>query len=153
MSTRVDWALLGPKYDGDKITLTVDRDGKTETFKDVTLGGISATISQPFLGILPMRDDPEPGVEVRYVYPKSPADLAGIQEGDRIMKFGPSAAPMLTPITTGRTQLSQIVRAAPSGAALGAFRRCKPLVVNDTTARLAPWSALKATPAYVQVIH
>ncbi len=105
--------LLGPKYDGDKITLTVERDGKTETFKDVTLGGISATISQPFLGILPMRDDPEPGVEVRYVYPKSPADIAGIQEGDRIMKFGPSAAPMLTPITTGRTQLSQIVRAAP----------------------------------------
>ena len=105
--------LLGPKYDGDKITLTVDRDGKTETFKDVTLGGVSATISQPFLGILPMRDDPEPGVEVRYVYPKSPADTAGIKEGDRIMKFGPSAGPMLTPITTGRTQLSQIVRAAP----------------------------------------
>ncbi len=105
--------LLGPKYDGDKITLTVDRDGKTETFKDVTLGGVSATISQPFLGILPMRDDPEPGVEVRYVYPKSPADTAGIKDGDRIMKFGPSAGPMLTPITTGRTQLSQIVRAAP----------------------------------------
>jgi len=105
--------LLGPKYDGDKITLTVERDGKTETFKDVTLGGVSATISQPFLGILPMRDDPEPGVEVRYVYPKSPADIAGIKQGDRIMKFGPSASPMLTPITTGRTQLSQIVRAAP----------------------------------------
>ncbi len=105
--------LLGPKYDGDKITLTVERDGKTETFKDVTLGGVSATISQPFLGILPMRDDPEPGVEVRYVYPKSPADIAGIKEGDRIMKFGTSTAPMLTPITTGRTQLSQIIRAAP----------------------------------------
>ena len=107
--------LLGPKYDGDKVSLTVERDGKTETFKDVVLGGNSASFSQPFLGILPMRDDPEPGVEVRYVYPKSPADVAGVKEGDRIMKFGPAAAPMLTPITTGRTQLSLIVRAAPLG--------------------------------------
>jgi len=105
--------LLGPKYEGDKITLTVERDGKTETFKDVALGGTSATFSQRFLGILPMRDDPEPGVEVRYVYPKSPADVAGIKAGDRIMKFGPAPAPMLTPITGGRTQLSQIVRSAP----------------------------------------
>ena len=105
--------LLGPKYEGDKISLTVERGGKTETFTDVVLGGSSATVSQPFLGILPMRDDPEPGVEVRYVYPKSPAAVAGILEGDRIMKFGPAAGPMLTPITTGRTQLSQIVRSAP----------------------------------------
>ncbi len=105
--------FLGPKYDGDKVSLIVERDGKPVPFNDVVLGGSSATFSQPFLGILPMRDDPEPGVEVRYVYPKSPADVAGIKEGDRIMKFGPSASPMLTPITTGRTQLSQIVRAAP----------------------------------------
>ncbi len=105
--------LLGPKYDGDKVSLTVERDGKTEKFSDVVLGGSSATFSQPFFGILPMRDDPEPGVEVRYVYPKSPAAVAGILEGDRIMKIGPAAAPMLTPITGGRTQLSTIVRSAP----------------------------------------
>ena len=105
--------LLGPKYEGDKISLTVERDGKTVPFNDVALGGSSAAFSQPFLGILPMRDDPEPGVEVRYVYPKSPAATAGIKEGDRIMKFGPAQGPMLTPITTGRTQLSQIVRSAP----------------------------------------
>ena len=40
-----------------------------------------------------------------------------------------------------------------TGAALGAYRCCKPFVVNDTTARLAPWSAPKAAPAYVTVIH
>ena len=106
--------LLGPKYEGDKVTVTVERAGKIETFKDVALGGTSATLSQPFFGILPMRDDPEPGVEVRYVYSKSPAALAGIKEGDRIMKFGPAIGGQpLIPITTGRTQLSQIVRAAP----------------------------------------
>ena len=36
-----------------------------------------------------------------------------------------------------------------AGVVLGAYRCCKPLVVNDTTARPAPWSALKTTPAYV----
>jgi hypothetical protein len=40
-----------------------------------------------------------------------------------------------------------------AGAALGTPRRCKPLVVNDTTVRLAPWPAPKAAPAYVTVIH
>ena len=40
-----------------------------------------------------------------------------------------------------------------AGAVLGAFRRRKPLVVNDTTARLASWSAPKTAPAYAQVIH
>jgi serine protease Do len=45
--------------------------------------------SQPlaFLGILPMRDDADPGVEVRYVYPKSPAEQAGLKPGDRIVRL------------------------------------------------------------------
>src|SRR5262249_3693972 len=68
----------------------------------VVLGSGVAAFNQPFLGVLPIRDDNEPGVEVRYVYPKSPADTAGIKEGDRIMKVGradlPAAAPMI-PLT------------------------------------------------------
>ncbi len=40
-----------------------------------------------------------------------------------------------------------------AGAALGTSRCCKSLVVNDTTAHLAPWPAPKAVPAYVTVIH
>ena len=39
-----------------------------------------------FLGILPMRDDDKDGVEIRYVYPKSPAETAGLKVGDRITK-------------------------------------------------------------------
>src|SRR5262249_12960615 len=42
----------------------------------------------PFLGILPVRDDPEPGEEVRYVFPKSPAEASGLKPGDRILKVG-----------------------------------------------------------------
>jgi serine protease Do len=56
------------------------------------------------------------------VYPKSPAEAAGIKEGDRIIKVGPNAparggAPVpgggLIPITGGRAQLGQLVRGFP----------------------------------------
>ena len=56
-------------------------------FKGITLLGTATAYVNAFLGILPMRDDPGPGVEVRYVYPKSPADAAGLKAGDRIMKM------------------------------------------------------------------
>jgi serine protease Do len=83
---------LGPKYDGDKVSITVLREGKEEEFKDVTLTASASSFAAPYLGILPMRDDPELGVEVRYVYPNSPADKAGIKAGDRIMKAQPPKA-------------------------------------------------------------
>ncbi len=119
--------VLGPKYEGDEIALTVTRDGKELKFEKIALGSAAAaTFAQPFFGILPMRDDPDAGLEVRYVYPKSPADVAGIKEGDRIMKVGvagPARGPMppggnMVPITGGRTQLGQIVRATPVNAEL-----------------------------------
>ncbi|HEY2784904.1 MAG TPA: PDZ domain-containing protein [Fimbriiglobus sp.] len=84
--------LLGPKYDGDKISLTVLRDKKEVSFPDVTLTASASSFAAPYLGILPMRDDPELGVAVRYVYPGSPADKAGIKTGDRIMKAQPPKA-------------------------------------------------------------
>lgn len=115
--------VLGPKYEGDEISLTVTRDGKEMKFEKIVLGSAAtAAFAQPFFGILPMRDDPEAGLEVRYVYPKSPAEAAGIKEGDRIMKVGaggPARGPMppggggMAPITGGRTQLGQIIRGTP----------------------------------------
>ena len=51
-----------------------------------------AAYAQAFLGVLPMRDDPGPGVEVRWVYPNSPADKAGVKVGDRIVRIDLSAA-------------------------------------------------------------
>src|SRR5947207_12071071 len=41
-----------------------------------------------------MRDDPELGVQVRYVYPKSPAAKVGLKEGDRILKVGLAGKPL-----------------------------------------------------------
>jgi S1-C subfamily serine protease len=84
---------LGAKYEGDKVSLTVTRGGKEENFENIVLGSPSSSEGQGFLGILPMRDDGEAGVEIRYVYPDSPADKAKLKPGNRITKIGRSAAP------------------------------------------------------------
>jgi S1-C subfamily serine protease/predicted esterase len=111
---------LGPKYEGDAIDLVIERDGKEMTFDKVVLGSANTAFAQPFFGILPMRDDPELGVEIRYVYTGSPAEIAGLKAGDRIMKVGPAGGPggaaaPLTPVAGGRTQFGQLVRAFPVG--------------------------------------
>jgi S1-C subfamily serine protease len=80
--------ILGTKYEGDTVSVKVRRGQEEIDLPNLKLTGELTAFEQSFLGILPMRDDPEVGVEVRYVYPKSPADLAGIKAGDRIMKVG-----------------------------------------------------------------
>jgi hypothetical protein len=74
----------------------------------------AAALSQSFLGILPMRDDPELGVEVRFIYPKSPADAAGLKPGDRITKVGLVNGPL--PPIAGREQLANFLAYAGPGA-------------------------------------
>lgn len=105
----------GGKYEGDTISITVERAKKEIKFEKVVLGSPDAGVPQPFMGILPMRDDPDEGVEIRYVYPKSPADVAGMKTGDRIMKItNPTAAPN-TPLVTinrGRDQLLALMETA-----------------------------------------
>ena len=71
--------VLGPKYEGDAIAIKLKRGNEEVTLKNVALGGGADASAQAFLGILPMRDDPEVGVEIRYVYPKSPAEMAGLK--------------------------------------------------------------------------
>jgi serine protease Do len=83
---------LGPRYEGDKISLKYRRGDKVIAVNDLALAGSLAIQVHPFLGILPMRDDPRAGVEVRYVYPKSPAEKAGLKTGDRIVKVGAGGA-------------------------------------------------------------
>src|SRR5262249_19972634 len=67
-----------------------------------------------FLGVVPLRDDPEPGEEIRYVFPKSPADVAGLKAGDRIMKIGPAVGGALQAFT-GRDQLTSALNTLPPG--------------------------------------
>src|SRR5439155_6262060 len=62
--------LLGPKYESDTVSVKLQRkEGGKD--KEIVLTGLklSAPLAahiQPFLGILPTRDDPELGVEVRF---------------------------------------------------------------------------------------
>lgn len=88
---------LGKRYEGDTITLKVLRGAETVEFKAVLVGAASGS-GTGFLGILPMRDDKAEGVEIRYVYAKSPAETAGLKVGDRIVKAGGAAAPRPMPM-------------------------------------------------------
>jgi S1-C subfamily serine protease/predicted esterase len=104
---------LGSRYEGDPVTVKVKRGNETLTFANLALAGVLTSFRKPFLGILPMRDDAEPGVAVRYVYPDSPAEKAGLKVGDRILKIsGPTGAQ--APVT-GRDQLLGLVAALPPG--------------------------------------
>jgi S1-C subfamily serine protease/predicted esterase len=97
-------AVLGPKYEGDVVSLKIRR-GKEEIQRDgLKLMGDLAAQSTAFLGAIALRDDPELGLEIRYVYPKSPAETASIKPGDRIMKAGPAEAKELRPFS-GRDEL------------------------------------------------
>src|SRR5262249_30602107 len=87
--------VLGPKYEGDVVSLKIRRDKKEINVDKLTLMGDLAAPPTAFLGVVPVRDDHELGVEVRYVFPKSPAETAGIKRGDRIMKLGPAEAKQL----------------------------------------------------------
>ncbi|HYT92400.1 MAG TPA: PDZ domain-containing protein, partial [Gemmataceae bacterium] len=73
--------------------LKYKRADKVVAVNDLALAGELAIYTHPFLGILPLRDDPKLGVEVRYVYPRSPADVAGIKAGDRIVKVSTNEKP------------------------------------------------------------
>jgi len=111
--------VLGSKYEGDAVTVTVERGGKEQIFP-VVLSGLVAAYGQPFIGLLPVRDDPEPGMEIRYVYPKSPADTAGLKEGDRVMKASRSPAfgqpaPVPTQAVANRETLFTMLSAAQPG--------------------------------------
>lgn len=94
---------LGSKYEGEAITVTIERGGKEVQLEKVALGGLASSFPQPFLGILPVRDDPAAGEEVRFVYPQSPAEKAGIKAGDRITKIGVGKA---LQAFSGRDQLT-----------------------------------------------
>jgi S1-C subfamily serine protease len=112
---------LGSRYEGDTVNLKILRGKEEKDIKNLVLGSPETSFPQAFLGILPVRDDPAPGVEIRYVYPKSPADLAKLQVGDRIMKvsspLAPPAAPPV-PITRGRDQLLDLLQLSRPGQQL-----------------------------------
>jgi serine protease Do len=98
--------LLGVKYEGDKIALKYKRGKDVVEVKSLVLVSSFQVAAHPFLGILPLRDDPRLGVEIRHVFAKSPAEKAGLQPGDRIMKIGlDKAMKPLSGVKSGRDEL------------------------------------------------
>lgn len=80
--------LLGRKYEGDSVSIKVKRGQQELSFPNLKMTGLLTAFAHPYLGVLPLRDDPELGMEIRYVIPQSPADLAGLKPGDRILTLG-----------------------------------------------------------------
>lgn len=81
--------VIRARYEGETVSLKVKRGDKFEEFKNIKLAAALTAVDAGFLGVLLIRDDPNPGVEIRYVYPKSAAERAKLVAGDRIMKVGP----------------------------------------------------------------
>jgi len=84
---------LGKHYAGDTVHIVVTRDGK-KIEADITLVDKIKAFQHSFLGVLPMRGAGEKsGFKVRYVYPDSPAQAAGIEPGDVLLKYQGKAIP------------------------------------------------------------
>jgi serine protease Do len=79
--------VLGPRYAGDQVQLVAMRDDQRIEVQ-VELADKLEPYENPFVGILPDRSpSSEPGVVVRYVYPGSPADEAGLVAEDRLVRL------------------------------------------------------------------
>ncbi|MBL8851253.1 MAG: PDZ domain-containing protein [Planctomycetaceae bacterium] len=82
--------LLGPRYAGESVTLTVRR-GDQSLDVPVELVDKLVPYSASYLGILPARparDSADAGVTVRAVLPESPAAKGELQSGDVITAIG-----------------------------------------------------------------
>jgi serine protease Do len=110
--------VLGAKYEGDKVSLKFKHGIEEKSIGDVVLVSTAQVAAHPYLGILPMRDDPALGVEVRYVFPKSPAATAGLAVGDRIVQFGGAEGDLtqFTGMKRGRSQLLEWLNNMQPGA-------------------------------------
>lgn len=105
--------LLGGKYEEDKISVKVRRGKEEHSYANLILGGAVSAFQHAFLGVLPVRDDPELGEEIRQVFPKSPAEAAGLKPGDRIMKWSTNKDRMLP--FSGRDELTGILNRLAAG--------------------------------------
>ncbi len=77
--------VLGPLYAGEKVSLVIRR-GEEKIPYEAELVAELAPYDMPFLGILPGREKVE-GVSVRWIYPGSPAEKAGLKAEDRIVQI------------------------------------------------------------------
>lgn len=77
--------VIGRKYAGDKVELVFTR-GKEQIEATAVLTDKLEPYVHPFIGILPSRTPAAAtGIRVRYVFPGSPAEQAGLKAEDRLL--------------------------------------------------------------------
>ncbi|MEX2187590.1 MAG: PDZ domain-containing protein [Pirellulales bacterium] len=76
---------LGGQYAGDRVRITVDREGAASEHEVELVAELPAYV-RPSLGLLPRRDAAD--VVVRHVLAGGAADTAGMTAGDKIVKLG-----------------------------------------------------------------
>ncbi|HHK41043.1 MAG TPA: PDZ domain-containing protein, partial [Planctomycetaceae bacterium] len=90
---------LGPRYAGETVRVEVERGKERKRLSfDVKLAATIEPYAHPFLGVLPETFSLEPsknGILIRYVYPDSPAQQAGVKPGDRLIRIGDQPTPTL----------------------------------------------------------
>ena len=97
---------LGHRYAGEKVRVVLLR-GKEKVAADVVLVDKLLPYEPPLLGILPLRHS-QRGVVVRYVFPHSAAEKAGIVAGDQLRKWNDAEI-------TSADQLASLVRRSRPG--------------------------------------
>jgi serine protease Do len=99
--------ILGRLYAGDEVRITVQRGQERLELAATPLLPPPRSQLAASLGILPLRDDPGPGIAVRFVFPGGPADQAGLRVGDRLLAIEgqplslPLARRLLSAMTPG----------------------------------------------------
>ncbi len=85
---------LGSKYAGDTVAVVVLR-GDERIEANIELTDKVDPYEHPFLGMLPLRETgtAKAGVAVRFVYPGSPAEQAGLEVGDRVLSLAGKEIP------------------------------------------------------------
>jgi serine protease Do len=105
---------LGNRYAGEKVVVKIKR-GDEELSRELTLVDRLVPYESAFLGILPARDltsaPAEKGVRIRYVFPESPAEIAGLDRDQRIVKFND------VDVGTGTALLDLVSRLRPTDRA------------------------------------
>jgi hypothetical protein len=79
--------LLGPLDAGQKISVTIERNGELIT-KECELVAELPVYSTPFIGILPRFDEETKQLKIDAIETDGPADQAGLKVGDSIVAIG-----------------------------------------------------------------
>jgi S1-C subfamily serine protease len=135
--------LLGPHYEDDEISIKFQNDKEEPKTAKVALTANVEVATRAYLGILPMRDDPELGVEIRHVFAGSPADTAKLKPGDRITQVGRGNGkpqPFFNGQVSGRDQLAGLLATQRPGTELKFEVKRKEGGKNEeVTVKLGEW--------------